>query len=268
MLAEIDARPSRTVPDCAEFSCSGRSQPSVGRKGRHRCVVRQAAVTKSRPCGATSAVSRSTQPTSAASAWPERTDEIGARDLTELVATARRGACELAEAESSLRKERRTMPTYIPRDVVREDRPDGSILLRSRPARPVVRNMGAWLHRWAQEAPDAAYLRSGVGWSRLARGRLRRRASQVRSLASSLVGRGAPDRETPIVRRPRAPRARRTIRRRSALSTPRRAVFARISRRPIRASIRRVETVRPKNDFSRHGAAYEAASRYQFPSTE
>ena len=51
------------------------------------------------------------------------------------------------------------MATYIPHDAVREERPDGSILLRSRvPLGPVVRNTGAWLHRWAQEAPDRVFL--------------------------------------------------------------------------------------------------------------
>ena len=90
------------------------------------------------------------------------------------------------------------MATYIPHDVVREDRPDGSILLRSRvPLGPVVRNTGAWLHRWAQEAPDRVFLaeRSGQGWREM---RYADTLGQVRSLASSLLGRGLGP-ETPIV---------------------------------------------------------------------
>jgi feruloyl-CoA synthase len=90
------------------------------------------------------------------------------------------------------------MATYIPHDVVREDRPDGSILLRSRvPLGPVVRNTCAWLHRWAQEAPDRVFLaeRSGQGWREV---RYADALGQVRSLASSLLGRGLGP-ETPIV---------------------------------------------------------------------
>ena len=53
------------------------------------------------------------------------------------------------------------MPTYIPHDVVREDRPDGSILLRSRvPLGPVARNTGAWLHAGQRRRPTASSLRS------------------------------------------------------------------------------------------------------------
>ncbi|HTP78657.1 MAG TPA: feruloyl-CoA synthase, partial [Rhizomicrobium sp.] len=76
--------------------------------------------------------------------------------------------------------------------------PDGSILLRSRvPLGPVVRNTGAWLHRWAQEAPDRVFLaeRSGQGWREV---RYADALGQVRSLASSLLGRGLGP-ETPIV---------------------------------------------------------------------
>jgi feruloyl-CoA synthase len=90
------------------------------------------------------------------------------------------------------------MATYIPHDVVREDRPDGSILLRSRvPLGPVARNTGAWLHRWAQEAPDRVFLaeRSGQGWREVSYADA---LGQVRSLASSLLGRGFGP-ETPIV---------------------------------------------------------------------
>jgi len=51
------------------------------------------------------------------------------------------------------------MPSFISHDVVREDRPDGAILLRTRvPLGPVARNTGAWLHRWAKDAPDRVLL--------------------------------------------------------------------------------------------------------------
>jgi feruloyl-CoA synthase len=51
------------------------------------------------------------------------------------------------------------MLNYIPHNVLREDREDGSILLSSRvPLGPVVENTGCWLHRWADEAPDRVFI--------------------------------------------------------------------------------------------------------------
>ena len=50
--------------------------------------------------------------------------------------------------------------TYIPHDVVREDRPDGSIFAVPRPARLVARNTGAWLHAGPGRPPIAYSLRS------------------------------------------------------------------------------------------------------------
>src|ERR1700735_2134231 len=90
------------------------------------------------------------------------------------------------------------MPSFIPHDAVREDRPDGAILLRTRvPIGPVARNTGAWLHRWATDARDRALLAelSGQGWREL---RYADALQQVRSLASALLGRGLGP-ETPIV---------------------------------------------------------------------
>jgi len=90
------------------------------------------------------------------------------------------------------------MQNYVPHDVVREERADGSILLRSRvPLGPVVRNTGAWLHRWAEAAPDRVFLaeRSGEGWREV---RYAEMLGQVRSLASALLGRGLGS-EKPIV---------------------------------------------------------------------
>jgi feruloyl-CoA synthase len=59
------------------------------------------------------------------------------------------------------------MLNYIRHDGLREDRADGSILLRSKvPLGPVARNTGEWLHEWAQKAPERVFVaeRSGQGW--------------------------------------------------------------------------------------------------------
>jgi feruloyl-CoA synthase len=90
------------------------------------------------------------------------------------------------------------MPTFISHDVIREDRPDGAILLRTRVSLGLVaRNTGAWLHRWAKDPPDRVLLveRSGQGWREL---RYADALGQVRSPASVLLGRGLGP-ETPIV---------------------------------------------------------------------
>ena len=82
------------------------------------------------------------------------------------------------------------MLNYIPHNVLREDREDGSILLSSRvPLGPVVENTGCWLHRWADEAPDRVFIaeRSGEGWREL---RYRELLQRVRAVAASLLGRG------------------------------------------------------------------------------
>lgn len=79
---------------------------------------------------------------------------------------------------------------YIPHDVVREDRADGSILLRSRvPLGPVARNTGVWLHEWARRAPDRVFIaqRSGEGWRELRYAELLQR---VRAVAASILARG------------------------------------------------------------------------------
>ena len=158
------------------------------------------------------------------------------------------------------------MATYIPHDVVREDRPDGSILLRSRvPLGPVVRNTGAWLHRWAQEAPDRVFLagRSGQGWREV---RYADTLGQVRSLASSLLGRGLGP-ETPIV-----------IMSGNSLDHGLLALAAQYVGVPLVPLAEQyslvadayprlqyaVETVRPKMIFADDGAAYGAALALPF----
>ena len=87
---------------------------------------------------------------------------------------------------------------FNPHDVSREDRPDGTILLRSnKPLGPVVNRTGDWLHTWAAKAPDHVFLaeRSGAGW------RTETYATtheKVRALGQSLLARGlGPD--TPIL---------------------------------------------------------------------
>jgi feruloyl-CoA synthase len=92
------------------------------------------------------------------------------------------------------------MLNYIPHDVVREDRADGSILLRSRvPLGPVARNTGEWLHTWAERSPGRVFIaeRAGQGWRELSYAAVLR---QVRAVASSLLGRGlGPDRPICVI---------------------------------------------------------------------
>lgn len=79
---------------------------------------------------------------------------------------------------------------YLPHAVIREDRPDGTILLRSaHPLDPVAATTGDWLHRWARETPDAVFLaeRSGAGWREVTYGAA---LDTVRALAAALLGRG------------------------------------------------------------------------------
>lgn len=89
------------------------------------------------------------------------------------------------------------MVDTVPHDVVRDDRQDGAVLLRSRvPIGPVARNTGEWLHRWAAEAPNRVFVaeRSGDGWRELRYGAL---LQQVQAVAAALAGRGLSE-STPI----------------------------------------------------------------------
>jgi feruloyl-CoA synthase len=89
---------------------------------------------------------------------------------------------------------------YIPHDVVRDDRADGSILLRSRvPLGPVAQNTGAWLHEWAGKAADRVFIaeRSGEGWREV---RYAEVLQQVRAIAASLLARSlGPDRPICVI---------------------------------------------------------------------
>ncbi|MGX1495458.1 feruloyl-CoA synthase [Labrenzia sp. MBR-25] len=87
---------------------------------------------------------------------------------------------------------------FLRHSVEREDRPDGTILLRSTyPLGPVADRTGDWLHQWAQEAPERVFLaeRSGAGW------REERYAGvleKVRAVGAALLARGM-GADTPIL---------------------------------------------------------------------
>jgi feruloyl-CoA synthase len=87
---------------------------------------------------------------------------------------------------------------YLPHEVTREDRPDGTILLRSAHALgEAAVNTGAWLHHWAAKAPDRVALaeRAGGGWRTHFYAEL---LQMVRNVASALLARGLHG-NTPIV---------------------------------------------------------------------
>ena len=87
---------------------------------------------------------------------------------------------------------------FLKHSVLREDRDDGTMLLRSSHALgPVVEKTGVWLHDWAEKAPDRTFLaeRSGAGWREESYSAT---LQKVRALAQSLLARGmGPD--TPIL---------------------------------------------------------------------
>lgn len=88
--------------------------------------------------------------------------------------------------------------SFRPHRTEREDRPDGSIILRSAyPLGSVARRTGDWLHRWAAEAPDRVFLaeRSGAGWREESFTVV---LEKVRALAAALLARGMGP-ETPII---------------------------------------------------------------------
>jgi len=82
--------------------------------------------------------------------------------------------------------------------VEREDRADGSILLRSRHAlSPAVDRTGDWLHQWAEASPERVFLaeRSGAGWREESYSSV---LAQVRAVGAALLARGMGP-ETPIL---------------------------------------------------------------------
>ena len=87
---------------------------------------------------------------------------------------------------------------FLKHSVAREDRPDGTILLRSNyDLGPTVDKTGDWLHRWAKEAPDRVFIaeRSGAGWREES---YRATLEKVQAIAAALLARGmGPD--TPII---------------------------------------------------------------------
>ena len=87
---------------------------------------------------------------------------------------------------------------FLEHSVAREDRPDGTILLRSNYALgPTVDKTGEWLHRWAKESPETVFIaeRSGAGWREESYAAT---LQKVQAIAQSLLARGmGPD--TPIL---------------------------------------------------------------------
>ncbi|WP_326565507.1 feruloyl-CoA synthase [Amycolatopsis rhabdoformis] len=85
-------------------------------------------------------------------------------------------------------------------DIERADRPDGSVVFRSRdPLGPYPRGVATMLRAWAQVDPDYPLVaeRSGDGWATLTYGEVRRRAD---ALGQALLDRGlGPDRPVMIL---------------------------------------------------------------------
>ena len=71
--------------------------------------------------------------------------------------------------------------------VTREDRADGTVILRSGlELGPVARTTGTWLDDWAAKTPDAVFLaeRSGEGWREASYAEMRQSA---RAVAAALI---------------------------------------------------------------------------------
>ena len=87
---------------------------------------------------------------------------------------------------------------FKPHNVTRENRADGTILLRSaEPLSEVANTTGDWLHSWAQQTPDNIFIaeRHGAGWREESYAET---LEKVRAIASSLLGRGMGS-DTPIL---------------------------------------------------------------------
>ncbi|RVU36424.1 feruloyl-CoA synthetase [Hwanghaeella grinnelliae] len=96
------------------------------------------------------------------------------------------------------------MTNHIPHSVLRENRADGSILLRSSvPLGPVARNVGEWLDHWATAAPDRTFIAErnaadpDAGWREVGYAEMRH---AVRAVAAALLERGlGPDKPVLIL---------------------------------------------------------------------
>lgn len=87
---------------------------------------------------------------------------------------------------------------FLEHSVSREDRPDGTLLLRSNHALgSTVEKTGEWLHKWADQAPDRVFLaeRSGAGWREE---NYAETLQKIRAIAASLLARGM-GQDTPII---------------------------------------------------------------------
>jgi feruloyl-CoA synthase len=79
---------------------------------------------------------------------------------------------------------------FLSHSVIREDRTDGTILLRSGlKMGPVAKNTGEWLHYWAAETPDRVFIaeREGDGWREVTYAQM---LVKVRAVAAALLARG------------------------------------------------------------------------------
>jgi len=79
---------------------------------------------------------------------------------------------------------------YLKHNLLIDHRKDGEMVLSSGlELAPAVQNTGEWLHRWADEPPDAVFRakRSGPGWTELRYGEA---LSKVRSVAAGLLDHG------------------------------------------------------------------------------
>lgn len=90
------------------------------------------------------------------------------------------------------------MTDTISHNVHQEIRPDGSLLQTSNvPIGPVVRNIGKWLHHWADTTPSQIFLaeRDGAGWREESYSSV---LQKVQHVAQSLLARGM-NAETPVI---------------------------------------------------------------------
>jgi len=90
-------------------------------------------------------------------------------------------------------------PDFLEHSVTREDRADGSIVLRSGLALgPVARCTGEWLHHWAQVEPERIFIaeRDGAGWREETYAQM---LEHVRGVAAGLLANGIGPGKTIVV---------------------------------------------------------------------